>query len=406
MSENRPLEGIRVADFTWALAGPIAGKILAAYGAEVIKIEGRTRIDQQRTAGFFKNRIIPESVNCGSNFNLINTGKMSLALNLSLPEGAATALKLGNWADVVIENFAGGVMDRMGLGYEDFRKVKPDIIMLSSCMMGQTGPHAWMGGIGTQLAGLSGTNHIAGWPDRDPRPVGPYSDFIAPQFSVLAIMAALDYRRRTGKGQYIDLSQYENTIHFMAPLLLDYQSNGRVANRMGNRHASAVPHGAFPCKGEERWCTIAVCNDYEWESFCRITGHPEWVSDPRFRSFLDRKRNEDALNLQIEAWTRLHDAEDVMKRMQEAGIAAGVVSTAEDMMDKDPQLAHRGFFQEIEHPEVGTYRRPRPAYLFSGASAEAEPAPLLGEHTEYVLREVIGLSDDDIEELVIAGAVE
>lgn len=403
---GRPLEGIKVADFSWALVGPITGKTLSDFGATVVKIEGRKRIDLQRSSGFFKYRKIPNSVNCGSNFNTINTGKLSVAVNLSVSAGVELAKRFAAWADVVIENFAGGVMDRLGLGYEALRKVNPNLIMLSSCMMGQTGPSAWLGGLGTNMAALGGINNITGWPDRQPQSVGPYTDFIAPNFNVLAILAALDYRRRTGQGQYIDVSQYENTLHMVAPLLLDYQANGRIAGREGNHHSQAVPHGTYRCLGRERWCTLAVFTESEWIAFCSATTHPDWTSDPRFATLAQRKANEDALDALVETWTCQHTPEDVMVLLQRVGIAAGIVETAEDLMDRDPQLRHRTFFRTVQHPEVGEYRASRSAFILSKVPNEVTRAPLLGEHNEFALRDVLGLSEEDITDMVVAGALE
>ena len=403
---RKPLEGTRIVDFSWALVGPITGKTLADYGATVIKVEGRTRLDLQRTSGFFKDRIIPDGANSGSNFNMINTGKMSVAVNLSVPGAVELAKRFAAWADVAIDNFAGGVMDRLGIGYEELRKVNPDIIMLSSCMMGQTGPHAWLGGLGTNMAAMGGINHMMGWPDREPQPVGPYTDFIAPNFNALAILAALDYRRRTGRGQYIDMSQYENTLQMMAPLLLDYQANKRVASREGNRLDRAAPHGTYRCRGEERWCTIAVFTEQDWQAFCRVTGRPDWTAEARFASLDGRKEHENELDVLVEAWTVGHPAEDVMTMMQAGGVAAGIVATAEDMLERDPQLRHRHFFHTVKHPEVGEYRTTRPAFIMSRDPCEVARAPLLGEHNEYALKEVLGLSDDEIAELVIEGALE
>jgi benzylsuccinate CoA-transferase BbsF subunit len=402
----RPLEGIKVADFSWALVGPITGKTLSDYGATVLKIEGRTRIDQQRTGGFFKDRVIPDTVNGGSNYNMINTGKLSVAVNLSLPGGIELAKRFAAWADVAIDNFAGGVMDRLGIGYEALREVNPSLIMLSSCMMGQTGPNAWLGGLGTNMAALGGINNITGWPDREPQAVGPYTDFISPNFNVLAILAALDHRRRTGQGQYIDASQYENAIHMVTPLLLDYQANGRVASREGNRQTLAAPHGTYRCRGAERWCTLAVFTDDEWGAFCHAVGRPAWTADPRFSTLAGRKRAEDELNALVGAWTSGHTSEDVMAILQAAGVAAGVVETGEDMLEHDPQLRHRQFFTTVQHPDVGAYRASRPAFIMSKAPAGVNRAPLLGEHNEYALKELLDLSDDEIAELVVAGALE
>ncbi|MFC1978246.1 CoA transferase, partial [Chloroflexota bacterium] len=397
------LKGIKVADFTWLIAGTRTSKALADYGAEVIKIESSTRPDPSRPLGPFKDGI--PGLNRG-NANQWNTSKLSVALNLAHPRGVEVAKRLVAWADVVVENFAGGTMKRMGLGYEELKKVKPDIIMLSACMQGQTGPHANHPGLGAHLTALSGFCHITGWPDREPPDLGVYTDFIVPRFNTLAILAALDYRRRTGRGQYLDMSQYESSIHFMAPLILDYVVNQRVAVRMGNRSDYAAPHGAYRCRGGDRWCAIAVFTDEEWGSFGKIVGNPAWTNDLKFATLLARKRNEDELDRLVEEWTIDYSAEEVMSMMQAAGVAAGVVETGEDLLEHDPQLRHRHFFWELDHPEIGKYRAAGPAFVLSKSPREVRRAPLLGEHSEYVLKELLGTSDEEIAELVIEGVLE
>ncbi|MFC1954037.1 CoA transferase, partial [Chloroflexota bacterium] len=290
---KKMLAGIKVADFTQVFTGPLTTKTLADYGAEVIRIEGKTRHDSERTARPFKDDIV--GLNRGGSFNQYSTGKLSIALNLTRPKGIEVAKRFVAWADIVIENFAGGTMERMGLGYEELRRVKPDIIMISSCMMGQTGPYAKLPGFGAQLTSLSGFSNIAGWPDREPPYLGTYTDYIAPHFHVLIVLAALDYRRRTGEGQYIDISQYENGIHFIAPLVLDCAVNQRVQYRTGNRHPYAAPHGAYRCRGKDRWCAIAVLTDDDWQSFCKVIGNAPWAGDTKFGTLLARKKNEDEL---------------------------------------------------------------------------------------------------------------
>ena len=399
------LEGVKVADFCWALAGPRSIKILSDHGAEVIKIEGRNkRFDNQRVGPPFKDNIV--GFNRSGKFNPYNTGKLSVALNLAHPKGVEVAKRFVAWADVVTENFAGGSMKRMGLGYEELKKVKPDIIMLSTCMQGQTGPHAILPGFGVHLAALAGFRYITGWPDREPADLEVYTDFVSSHFAIPAILAALLYRRRTGKGQYIDMSQYESAVHFMAPLILDNVVNKRVANRMGNRYPYAAPHGAYRCRGEDRWCAIAVFTDDEWGSFCEVIGNPAWTEDPRFSTILARKENEGELDRLVDEWTVNYTAEEVMTLMQAAGVAAGVVENAEDLMEHDPQLKHRHFYWELDHPEVGKYRSPGSSFVLSKSPCELQRAPLLGEHTEYALKEILGLSVDEIAELVIDGAVE
>ena len=402
--EKKPLEGKKVVDFGWNITVPLTAKALSDCGAEVIELENESWPDPLRTMGPFKDEI--PGLNRSGNFNQWNTGKLGLTLNLARPKGVEVARRLVAWADIVVENFAGGAMKKMGLGYEELKMVKPDIIMLSSCIYGQTGPLAKHPGTGHQLTGLAGFNHIAGWPDREPPYLGPYTDYPAPRLNVLAILAALDYRRRTGKGQYLDMSQYETGIHFLAPLILDYAVNQRVANRMGNRSTYAAPHGAYRCRGEDRWCTIAVFTEEEWQSFGRVIGNPPWTNSPKFTTLLARKENEDELDRLVEAWTIDYSAEEVMSVMQATEVGAGVVQTGEDLLEHDPQLKHRHFFWKLDHPEVEEYRAPRPSFILSKSPYELRRAPLMGEHNEYVLKELLGMSDEQIAELVIEGVMD
>jgi len=403
-TNKRLFEGIKIADFSRVLTGPLTTKVFADYGAEVIKIESSTQPELFRISAPFKDEI--PGLNRGGRLSWANTGKRSISINFTHPGGIELAKRVVAWADIVVENTAGGSMKRMGLGYEKLKQVKPDIIMLSTCMQGQTGPHATHPGFGMQLTALSGFDHITGWPDRDPVELGVFTDHIAPPFNLLAILAALEYRRRTGKGQYLDMSQYENAIHFMAPLVLDYVVNKRVAGRMGNRCPYAAPHGAYRCRGDDRWCVIAVFTGQEWESFCRVLGNPEWTRNPKFSTLAVRKENEDELDRLVEEWTINYKDEEVMTLMQRAGIAAGAVRKVPDILDHDPQLKHRHFVQELEHPEIGTHRVLRPHFILSKSSCKLRRAPLLGEHNQYVFQELLGMSDDEITELVIAGVIE
>ena len=297
-------------------------------------------------------------------------------------------------------------MKRMGLGYEELKKVKPDIIMLSSSVQGQTGPRSVLPGFGIHLAALAGLRYITGWPDREPADLEVYTDFIISHFAIPTILAALLYRRRTGKGQYIDMSQYESALHFMAPLILDNVVNNRVAKREGNRYPYAAPHGAYRCRGEDRWCAIAVFTDEEWNSFCKVIGNPAWTKSPKFVTLLARKENEEELDRLVETWTVSQSAEEVMGLMQTAGVAAGVILTTEDLIEHDPQLKHRHFHWKLAHPEMGDYIAPGPSFVLSKSPSELRRAPLLGEHNEYALKEILGMSDDEIAELVIEGVIE
>jgi len=401
---KKPLEGIKVADFTWVWTGPTSTKVLADFGATVLRIESKVRPDVWRIQPPFKDDV--PGPNRGAIFNSQSTSKMSCSVNLGLPKGKEIAKRFVAWADIVADNFAGGAMERMGLGYEVLKEIKPDIIMLSSSLMGQTGPWHNSPGYGDQLTAVSGISQISGWPDRIPGEVGFYTDYIAPRFNALTILAALDYRRRTGKGQYLDVAQHQGSLQFVSPLLLDYQVNKRVAGRMANRDCRGAPHGNFPCAGEDRWCAISIFSDEEWQAFCKVMGSPEWVGDPRFATLKGRQEHEDELEPLVSAWTLGETDRDVMKNMQAAGVRAAAVSTPEDQMEHDEQLKYREFYQWREHPELGPYRPPRQPCVLSKTPCQIERAPLYGEHNEYAFKEILGMSDDEIAELVIEGVVQ
>jgi benzylsuccinate CoA-transferase BbsF subunit len=401
---KQPLNGIRIIGFTRWIAGPQTTRILASYGAEVIKVESSVRPDSQRLLFPFKDDL--PGWNRSSDFNQFNTGTLSLTLNLTDKRGIILAKRLVELSDIVVENLAGGVIEKLGLGYEELKKVKPDIIMLSSCMLGRTSNYPNHRGFGYQIASLAGLNSIVGWPDREPQLRGAYTDYIAPFLNVTAIMSALLYRQRTGSGQYIDMSQYEHGILFITPLILDYVLNHRVASRVGNRTEQSAPHNAYRCQGEDRWCAIAVETDDEWHSFCNVIGNPKWTEDPKFSTLSARKENEDELDKLVEASIINLTAETAMNRMQEAGVPAGLLENGEDILENDPQLRHRRLFRNLEHPDMGTYRAPRVPFLLSKTPDDLHRAPLLGEHNEYILKELLSISDDEIADLVIAGVIE
>lgn len=396
-------EGVKVADLGWAIAAPMIAKYLADHGAEVIHIESATRPDSLRGSPPFKDNI-PGLDRCGY-FAYFHNNKYGMTLNLNHPQAVEVfKRRIVSWADVVAENFRAGVMSKWGLDYENLKKVKPEIIMISTCNQGQTGPDAKQPGQGTQLVALSGLLHITGWADGEPRlPYGAYTDIIAGRLGIAALIAALDYRRRTGKGQRLDLSQFEASLHFLAPLLLDYTVNRRVANRMGNRCPCAAPHGAYPCRGEDKWCVITVFTDAEWEKFCQAIGNPPWTKEPKFSTVPSRKENEDELDRLVGEWTSKFTPKEVMEIMQSAGISAGVVQTCEDI-HQDPQLKYRHQFWELEHPVIGKYSCLGPAFILSKAPANLHmPSPCIGQHNEYVCTKILGMSDEEFVDLLAAG---
>jgi benzylsuccinate CoA-transferase BbsF subunit len=391
---RRLLDGIRVVDITLYVTGPLTTQALADCGAEVIKIETRSRMSGGGMQG---------SVGGGL---AQSTNKKSVTLNFTSPEGLALLYRLVAKSDIVVENHAGGVLARRGVGYGDLVKIKPDIIMLSSCMQGQTGPYASHGASGHKLSALSGFNEIAGWPDREPGWLGAYTDFIAPKYNLIGILAALEYRHRTGNGQYLDLSQNEAGMQFISPSILDYTANGNIAGRMGNKSSYAVPHNAYPCIGEDRWCTIAAFNDFQWTSLCKIIGFPDWLSDPKFETILARKEHEEELDRLIGRWTSLHSAEEVMNLMQSAGVPAGIVETAEDQLERDPQLRYRRFFRALDFPGFGPYHSPLGVnFLLSDHEFAVERGPMVGEHNEYVFKTLLGMSDADYDSMVHAKVI-
>jgi benzylsuccinate CoA-transferase BbsF subunit len=394
---------LKVADFCWVGVGPIVGRILAEFGATVIRVESATRPDPLRTMPPFKDNIP------GLNRSLFYTGpncnKRSLALDLNNSKAREVAKKLIAWADIMGESFGPGVMEKWGLGYSEVKRFNPSIIYYSTCMQGQTGPHKNFRGFGLHMAGLSGLYHILGWPDLEPvGPYGAYSDFIAWLWMRAVVLAALDYKRRTGKGQYIDLSQLEATMHFLGPLILEYNVNRRDTSRMGNADKYSCPHGVFPCLGKENWIAIAVKNEDEWRGFCKSLGNPAWCQDPKFATFPLRKANERELNKLIEEWTRQLDAFYLMGLFQSHGVGAGVVLKP-SQAHHDPQLGHRPARVTLDHAEIGPHSYATTGTNFSKMSPRFwRAAPLLGEDTQWVLREVLKLSEKEIGDLVAAGA--
>ncbi|MFC1974120.1 CaiB/BaiF CoA transferase family protein [Chloroflexota bacterium] len=405
METRYALEGLKVVDFSWIFTGPIATTFLADNGAEVIKIESATRPDGTRMLKPFKDGI--EGLNRSGIFANYNSGKLSMNLNLRDPRAIELAKKLVARADIVLETFSPGVMKKLGLDYKELRRVKPDIIMTSMTMFGQYGPCSQQPAIGQFLQASSGFVHLLGWPDRPPAlPASPYTDYIAPWFVLMSLMAALDFRHRTGKGQYIDLSMQEASVHFLTPELLDYIVNGRVQNRVGNRHPTAAPHGVYPCKGNDRWCTIAVFNNKEWQILCKLMDNPKWAIDPRFASILGRTQNSECLDRLIAEWTIKYPPEKIMATLQDAGVPAGIVETGEDLVNHDPQLKHRQHFVVLDHPEMGPHLAEKPPFSLSKASSGPQrPAPCFGEHTEYVCHEILGMRDEEFTELVAAGVL-
>lgn len=405
MQPKGPLAGVKVLDFGWAAIGPITGRCLADFGATVIKVESRKWPDPLRTSGPFKDG--KPGLDRSGFFALYSCNKYSLALNRSHPRSNDIIWKLIQWADLVTENFGAGVMDKWGFSYDEISKVKPDIIVVRSSNQGQTGPHAYDGGFGSHVLALTGLGHISGWSDRLPSHVSMgYVDILGGLIGASTVLAALDYRRRTGKGQYIDLSQLESVIHFLSPVVLDYSANGRDAVRVGNRCDYAAPHGVYPCRGDDSWCAIAVFTDEEWQSLCRCLGDPPWTNGSRFATLMERKRNEEDLDRLVSQWTRTRSAEEVMTLLQAAGVPSGVVRDGKGLLD-DPQLAHRGHHVALKHAEIGAHHVPNWGFRLSETPpAYRAPSPRIGEHTEFVGKNILGIFDQEFVQMLNEGVFE
>ena len=402
-SSTLPLAGLRVVDFTWYAAGPYATKALAEHGAEVVKVETALRVDPLRQPSPAPNGEMSTNV---SVYNIFNPDKLSITLDLNHDKGPEIARRLIAKSDVVVENFTPDVMSRWGLSYPDLVKVKPDIIMASMPVMGSGGPHTRLGGFGFTIESSSGLCSLTGFPGRDPVGTGTlYADFSSnPYHTTTAILAALHYRRRTGLGQHIELSQVESTVCFLGPEVMDYTVNGREQGPVGNRHAYAAPHGAYRCAGDDRWVAISVWNDGQWQALCAAMGCPPWTTRPEFATHLERREHEDELDRLIEEWTSAHTREEVMFWCQQRGVAAGSVQDCEDLLLGDPHMRARGHYVVLDHPEAGRTVYDGLSYHLSRTPGRVQRySPLLGEHNDYVYREILGMSEEEINQCYVDG---
>ena len=401
-----PMRGIRVADFTWVHAGPAATRVLADQGAEVIKIE--SNFGQTIAGG--PNPNTRRGMGMRHNWN---ANKLSLSLNMGTPQGIDIAKRLVAVSDVVAENFSSRVLPKWGMDYESLRKIKPDIIMLSSSGVGRTGRWKENVSFGQTLQAWSGFTYLSGFPDTDPcGPASAYSDVAAGMSGAQAILLALVHRARTGQGQWIDLAQFEALTSNLETLFLDQSVNNRgdTIQRTGNRlpHGGGAPHGAYRCEGEDRWVAVTIFTNQEWDAFRQAIGDPSWAQDSRFATLVGRHRNADELDRLVESWTIQHTAEDVMRLLQSVGVAAGVVQSGADLAERDPHLKARGGsllrvpddFGELHTIEGVPYK------LSRTPGGPVRGAPSFGSHQDYVLRDVLGLSDEELAECAIADVFE
>ncbi|HTZ08875.1 MAG TPA: CoA transferase [Acidimicrobiales bacterium] len=396
--------GTRILEFGAGAAGPIAIRYFAEHGAEVVRIESRSRPDFLRTYGMHPGK--PCGLEGSDMYDALNVGKRSVTLNLKHPEGLALAKRLIRWADAVAENFAPRAMRGFGLDYATLAPEKPDLVMMSSCLQGQTGPHKDYPGFGGQGSALAGYNMLTGWPDREP--VGPYgtiTDSLAPRFAASALAAGLLYRRRTGRGVHLDVSQVEAAVYSLSPWVLDYDVNGHIGARQGNRSPRAVPHGAFPCAGEDRWVAVAAWDDGAWRALAGAMGLDAATTD-RLGTLAARLDAVDEVEALVGAWTAQRRADEVAAELQALGIEAVPVADLGDA-SADPQLHHRRHFVTLTHPCMGECGYERNGFRLSDAPAGfGRSSPTLGQDNDYVLGEILGLGEAERRRLADDGILE
>jgi crotonobetainyl-CoA:carnitine CoA-transferase CaiB-like acyl-CoA transferase len=400
---RQPFAGLKVADFAWVGVGPISSKALADHGATVVHVESTTRPDILRLLPPFKDGVA--GLDRSQFFANFNTSKLGLSLDLSTREGREVALRLAHWADVVVESFTPGTMQAFGLDYETLSRDRPDLVMYSTCLRGQTGPERGFGGFGGQGAALAGLWSITGWPDRPPAgPWGAYTDFIAPRYGVAALAAALLHRARTGLGQHVDLSQVEAAIHFLEPLALDYTVNGRAAGPAGHASLYASPHGVYPAAGTQRYLALSVESAAQWQGLLSVAPFSAF-DRPEMAELRARQAHAAELDAAIAAWTRDQDGWELAARLRAAGVPAAVVLRPAELY-QDPQLAHRGFFVTVEHTVMGPTPYDGHVTRFSATPARlARPGPCLGEHSAFVLETLLGYQSEEVAALAAAGAL-
>lgn len=399
------LEGIKVLDFMWVFAGPLFTRVLADHGATVVRVESATRICPARPGGPFVDDVA--GLHNGAAFLTFNAGKHGVTIDPSHPVGRELILRLVRWADVVSESFSPKAMKGWGLDYAALRQHNPGLIMLSSCLMGHSGPRSMMPGYGNMAAAFSGYYDLTGWPDRSPAgPYLAYTDAVSPRFMVALTMAALRHRQRTGEGQHIDCSQAEASLHFLAPALLDQQVNDHTWTRMGNRDLQYAPHGVYPSMGVDRWLAIACVSNDAWVQLCRVAGLDHLVHDPGFATAAQRLLRQDDLDAALSAWTRTLTAEAAQAALIEAGVAAHVVQGSADCF-ADEQLLHRNHYVRVPHPDHGEVFVENTRWTMSETPARvAWAGPTIGQHNEQVLVELLGLSDEELVEALVSGGLE
>ena len=410
------LERYRVVDLGNVLAGPLVGQLMADMGAQVIKVETRTRLDGTRRG----RPIVGEDIAGGDRgqwpelqplFHCLNRNKLGITVNLREPRGLAMVKELVAVSDVVVNNNSPGVMDRLGLGYPVLRSIKPDIIMASMPGAGEEGPLKEVLAYASITSALSGLMGLIGYPpghgDGLASPdetlagqtQGPWCDVIASLTTMIAVLAALRHREISGEGQYIEVAQLEASVALLGEAIMEFGMNGVGEGLRGTRHPLMVPHGNYPCRGEDGWVSIAIGTEEGWNALCRAMGQPSWASDPRFADAYSRSQHQEELDEHLGRWTGEHTAEEVAEILQGAGVAAVPVMNIEDQFI-NPHFQERGVFVECDHPKVGMEWLPGSPWQLSDTPGRVRRhAPLLGEHNRYVLQELLGYRDGEYEDL-------
>jgi benzylsuccinate CoA-transferase BbsF subunit len=388
-----------VVEFTWVAAGPFSGGLLSMLGADVIKIESRRRSDGARRRPASGVEASEGDLDSSLRFSAINLNKRSVSLDLSHPKGRALAKQLAELADVVIENFRPGVARRLGLSYEDLSAKNPGLVMASISARGQSGPDTKLPGYASIFAAVGGASHLTGYPDLRPADLRIPMDFATATIAAMGIIAALLERRDTGKGQYIDLAASDVATSLVGDAMLDYSLTGRVQTRRGNRHPFMAPHDCYPCQGHDKWVSIAVADEDEWQALCQAMGDPGWTKDPSFRDARSRWLNHKELDRHLAGWTRQRTAEEAMELLQSFGVAA-VPSFSLLELSRDPHIMERQVFVDVDHAVVGKHTVEGAPWKLSRTPPRVHsPGPLLGEHTRPVLQEWLGLSGEEIDNL-------
>ncbi|MFW6126450.1 MAG: CaiB/BaiF CoA transferase family protein [Chloroflexota bacterium] len=402
-----PLRGVRVLDLCWVWIGPYCAKLLAMLGAEVIKVEGHKRTDLTRHSVVWplpEPQPIAVPPNQGMSFNALNMNKKSVSIDLSSAEGMALARRLALLSDVVIDNMRPGFMHRIGLSYDQLREEKPDIIAVSCSSRGQEGPESRYAGYATIHHAIGGATYITGYPDDAPSHSSADTDLMNGTTAAFATLVALYHRAQTGQGQFIDYSQCEGVSSLIGELLLGYEMNGILPTRVANAHEEYAPHNVYRCWGVDRWLALEIHTDDEFAILAQVMGRPDLASDPRFADMASRKRNEAELDALVGQWTRTRDRDRTVNELCEAGLAAAPSRDARDLY-ADRHLRAREALVAIDHPELGELQLVGAPWKMTGGKLATDRAPLLGEHNEYVLQDLLGLTGDEVAELRAAQVI-